>query len=96
MTASFRTKGLWTSLTLLSVCAACCAFPLLGALGIGAASSATFAAFVTSDFQFLLIAGVLATLTALLIAYIRSHARGKCKSVCAMDRSCCGQEEQQS
>lgn len=91
MSASGGRKGLWTSLLLIGACAACCAIPLLGALGLGAVTSAALAAFVDPEREILWIAGASAVLLMLVIVLVRARARrAACKTECASDRSCCG------
>ena len=84
-------KGLWASLALIGACAACCALPLLGMLGLGAATSAGLAAFVNSEIKILLMLGGGAMSIALVVVIARKRARrAACETACATDRSCCG------
>ena len=84
-------KGLWASLALIGACAACCALPLLGMLGLGAVTSAGLAAFVNSELKILLLLGAGAMFIALVVVFARKRARrAACATACATDGSCCG------
>lgn len=97
MITSIRKRGIRTSLALIGACAACCALPLLGMLGFGAVTTATFSSFLHSDLRFVMVAGAFTALAALVVIFLRRAARtAGCKTECAVDRSCCGQGSQQS
>ena len=84
-------KGLWASLALIGACAACCALPLLGMLGLGAVTSAGLAAFMNSELKILQSLGAGAMFIALVVVVARRRARrAACTTACATDRSCCG------
>ena len=88
-------KGLWASLAFIGACAACCALPLLGMLGLGAVTSAGLAAIVKSELKVLLLLGAGAMSIALVVVIARKPARrAACATACATDRSCCGQAEE--
>jgi hypothetical protein len=90
-TSSSSRKGLWASLALIGACAACCAVPLLGMLGLAAVTGAGLAAFVNSELKILLLLGAGAMLIALVLLVARKRARrAACATACATDRSCCG------
>ena len=84
-------KGLWASLALIGACAACCALPLLGMLGLGAVTSAGLAAFVSSELKIVLLLGAGAMFIAVVVVIARKRVqRAACATACATDRSCCG------
>ena len=74
-------------------CIACCAVPVLAAVGAGAAWTAAFAWTEATSAIFGAVGGA-----ALLAAFMRVRrprgrttlAASKCDSMCAVDRSCCG------
>ena len=90
MSETKLSRSLWVVFGLIVACAACCAVPLLGVLGLGAVASATLATFLDSEFKILLIVGSLATLAGVMAILLRRRWRGDCKTDCAPDGSCCG------
>jgi hypothetical protein len=85
-----RPAGLWVAMGLVAACGACCALPLLAALGIGAVGSISLATMFDSEWKLFLILLAIAALDALVLLTKRRKARAvKCIDECATDRSCC-------
>lgn len=81
-------KSLWASLAVLGACAACCAFPLIGMLSLGAAGT-WLATYMSSERYVIATVASIATLVALIIVARKRTKRDSCNTKCTTDGSCC-------
>jgi hypothetical protein len=89
-------KGLWAGVTLIGACAACCAVPLLGMLGLGSFSAAAFSLVSSGALEVVFCTAALLGGAAFVYFALRKlkkkNAAQACVTSCAVDQSCCDLE----